>query len=194
MKTKESKTKELLEGDIVKEKESSRFLQAFKHPLIKNHHTEEIDFYNIVIIGSFRKHFREIINLKKELEKVQIRVLSPKECTIKNPGSEFVIFQSDATSDHKFLQDTVFSKIRCSTFVLLANYNDYIGQAATLEIGYAIAHGISILTLNPVKDVHLKPYCRLLTDVFPFLSYLASKDAKNISKHKEYHYEDRNSI
>ena len=119
--------------------------------------TEEASFYT-VIIGSFRKHFQEIIELKKELEKLQIKVLSPKECTIINPDDEFVIFRSDTTSDQKILQDAVFSKIRYSTFVILANFNDYIGRAATLEMGYAIANGISILTLNPVKDVHLKPY------------------------------------
>lgn len=140
-----------------------------------------------VIIGSFRKHFREIIELKKELEKLQIKILSPKDCSIINPDDEFVIFQSDVTSDQKILQDVVFSKIRYSTFVILANFNDYIGRAATLEMGYAIAHGISILTLNPVKDVHLKPYCRLLIEVFPNLSHLVSKDTKHVLEIMENH-------
>jgi hypothetical protein len=125
-----------------------------------------------VIIGSFRKHFHEIIELRKELEKLEIAVLSPKDCIITNPYDEFVIFESDSTSDAKLLQDAVFTKIKYSTFVVLANFNDYIGRAATLEIGYAIAHGISIFTLNPVKDVHLKPYCRLLSEIFPSLRTL----------------------
>ena len=148
--------------------------------------TDEAGSYT-VIIGSFRKHFREIIELRKELERLHIKVLSPKDCTIINPDDEFVIFQSDATSDQKFLQDAVFSKIRYSTFVILANFNDYIGQAATLEMGYAIAHGISILTLRPVKDIHLQPYCRLLTDVFPILSHLVYKDTKHVLKVVENH-------
>jgi len=113
---------------------------------LNNISTEEAGSYT-VIIGSFRKHFREIIELRKELERLQIKVLSPKDCTIINPDDEFVIFQSDVTSDQRFLQDAVFSKIRYSTFVILANFDDYIGRAATLEMGYAIAHGISILTL-----------------------------------------------
>lgn len=147
--------------------------------------TEEASSYT-VIIGSFRKHFREIIELKKELERLQIKVLSPKDCTIINPDDDFVIFQSDATSDQKFLQDAVFSKIKYSTFVILANFNDYIGRAATLEMGYAIAHGISILTLKPVKDIHLKPYCRLLTDVFPILSSLVFKDTEHVLEAMEH--------
>lgn len=147
---------------------------------------EESGLYT-VIIGSFRKHFREIIELRKKLEKLQIKVLSPKDCTIINPDDEFVIFQSDATSDQKFLQDAVFSKIRYSSFVILANFNDYIGRAATLEMGYAIANGISILTLRPVKDIHLKPYCRLLTDVFPILSHRASEDTKHVLEVMENH-------
>ena len=129
-----------------------------------------------VIIGSFRKHYQEIIELKNELEKLQIVVLSPKDCTIVDPAAEFVVFQPDSTSDPKLLQDAVFSKIKSATFVILANFNDYIGRAATLELGYAIANGISIFTLRPMKDAHLKPYCRLLSEVFPSLGSLASRE------------------
>jgi nucleoside 2-deoxyribosyltransferase len=119
-----------------------------------------------VIIGSFRKHFHEIIELRKALELLGVAVLSPKNCNITNPDGEFIIFESDSTSDAKLLQAVVFTKIKYSTFVVLANFDDYIGRATTLEIGYAVAHGIPIFSLKPVKDIHLQPYCRLLAEVF----------------------------
>lgn len=178
VKTLERKQKETFEDSVCSEKASIQYLQVIQHQLSKKIPIEDAGSYT-VIIGSFRKCFREIIELRKELERLQIKVLSPKDCTIINPDDEFVIFQSDVTSDQKFLQDAVFSKIRYSTFVILANFNDYIGRAATLEMGYAIAHGISILTLRPVTDIHLKPYCRLLTDVFPILSHLAFNDTNS---------------
>lgn len=168
------------------ENSSDQYMHASQQQLIEKILNEDAVAYT-VIIGSFRKYFYKIVELIKEVEKLQIKVLSPKDCTIINPDDEFVIFQSDVTSDHKFLQDVVFSKIKISSFVLLANFNDYIGRAATLEMGYAIAHGISILTLRPVKDSHLKPYCRLLTDVFPSLSHFVATDAKYALTNTENH-------
>ena len=49
---------------------------------------------------------------------------------------------------------------------MVANKEGYIGKAALIEIGYAIALGLQILTLEPVEDLNIKPYCRLIADVF----------------------------
>lgn len=120
-----------------------------------------------VIIGSFRKHLDEIIEIKNKLEKCGVLILSPIDDDVVNPDDEFILFKSDQVTDPKLLQDSVFNKIKHSTFIVVANIGGYIGRAGTLEIGYAIAHGITIYTLEPVTDVHIAPYCRLITEVFP---------------------------
>jgi hypothetical protein len=125
--------------------------------------------FNAVIIGSFRKHLHQILKLRSELEKLHVTIMSPPHDKVLNPNDEFVIFQSDPTDDPKILQDCVFSKIRNCTFIIVANFDNYIGRAGTMEIGFALAHGIGIYTIEPVNDPHLSPYCRLLTDVFPNL-------------------------
>jgi nucleoside 2-deoxyribosyltransferase len=132
----------------------------------EKHSSPDFNFVS-VIIGSFRKHLPEIINIKKQLEKFGVSVLSPIDENVVNPNDEFILFKSDLITDPKLLQDGVFAKIKHSTFVVVANIDGYIGRAGTMEIGYAIANGITIYTLELVNDVHIAPYCRLLSEIFP---------------------------
>lgn len=120
-----------------------------------------------VISGSYRKHLAELSKLKSVLESHGVAVLSPSGELAINPAEEFIILDSDPIEDHKVLQDSVFAKIRRSTFLVVANVDGYLGRAAVLEMGYAIAHGLTIYTLESVNDPNLLPYCKLLSDVFP---------------------------
>lgn len=122
---------------------------------------------NTVISGSFRRHFPQIILLKLALENRGIGVLSPQGNHTLNPQDEFVILDSDPIDHPELLQSSVFAKIRSSTFLVVANFNGYLGNATILEIGYAIAIGIKIFTIESVQDPNIAPYCTLLETVFP---------------------------
>ena len=124
-----------------------------------------MNYLNSVIIGSFRKHLKEILALKEQLEQYNVRVLSPIDSVILDPNDEFIVFASDPVSDPKILQDSVFVKIRNSAFIVVANIGGYLGQATIMEIGYAIAYGIPIYTLEAVHGPHLIPYCKLFTEL-----------------------------
>jgi hypothetical protein len=122
-----------------------------------------------VISGSYRRHLPGMYRLKRLLERKGITVLSPVGDGAINPGEEFVLLDADPIHDHRTLQDSVFAKIRRSTFLTSFNEDGYIGKAALLEYGYAISIGIPILTLEPAEDPNIKPYTRLLSDVIgPF--------------------------
>ena len=125
-----------------------------------------------VISGSYRKHLNEIVELKHDLESHGVFVLSPSGNIPINRGEEFILLDTDPIHDHRILQDSVFAKIRCSSFLVVANVDGYLGKAAALEIGYAIAQGIQIFTLEPIVDPNIKVYCRLLQEVFPEVSLL----------------------
>src|SRR5690606_17441222 len=84
-----------------------------------------------------------------------------------NPEEEFIILEKDPFHDPRTLQDSIFAKIRTSSFLIVANIDGYIGKAATLEMGYAIAFGVQILALESVDDPNLAVYCRPFTEVFP---------------------------
>jgi hypothetical protein len=122
-----------------------------------------------VISGSYRRHLPGMYRLKCLLERKGITVLSPVGDGAINPGEEFVLLDADPIHDHRALQDSVFAKIRRSTFLTSFNQDGYVGKAALLEYGYAISLGIQILTLEPVEDPNVQPYTRLLSDVIgPF--------------------------
>ena len=125
-----------------------------------------------VISGSFRKHLKEIYFLKDFLKKNHIAVLSPHGEKAINPDEEFIVLDSDVIDNPRILQDSVFAKIRRSTFLVVANIDQYIGKAAVMEIGYAIAIGIPVYTLAPVSDPNLSPYCSNLESVFPSIKKL----------------------
>lgn len=124
-----------------------------------------------VISGSFRKHLGQIASLKEALNKLEVAVLSPEKCDPINPGEEFVILASDPVCHPELLQSSIFAKMRRSTFLVLANFDGYIGRAAALEVGYAIALGIKIYSVEEVQDPNIAPYCALITNVFPELNH-----------------------
>lgn len=129
------------------------------------------DTLSTVISGSFRKHLHKIVRLKQELERQHVKILSPAGDLAVNPGEEFIVLDSDPVSHPKLLQDSVFAKIRRSTFLVVANFDGYLGRAAVLEIGYALAIGITVYAIEPVEDPNLQPYCRPLQEVFPNINY-----------------------
>lgn len=119
-----------------------------------------------VISGSYRLHLQKLYELKREIEKLGIIVLSPVGSFALNPEEEFIFLDMDPIHDKRLLQDSIFSKIRTSSFLILANFDRYIGKAALIEVGYALAFGLQILSIEPVEDPNISPYTRLLNEAF----------------------------
>lgn len=137
-----------------------------------------------VIIGSFRKHLVQIMRLKRLLSTQQVIVLSPQGQTALNPDDEFIVLDSDPVIHPKLLQDSVFAKIRRSTFLVVANVDGYLGRATILEMGYAIALGITIYILEPVDDPNLMPYCRPIIEVFPDINLEQDQPFKQMERER----------
>ncbi len=134
-----------------------------------------------VISGSFHRHLPQIVLLRQSLERRGIRVLSPRGNHSLNPFDEFVVLDSDPIDHPELLQSSVFAKIRNSSFLVVANFNGYLGNATILEIGYAIAIGIKIFTIEPILDPNIAPYCCLLATIFPGIS-IELTNANNMSR------------
>lgn len=129
-----------------------------------------------VISGSYRRHLQELYALKQQLESVGVDVLSPVGSFAVNPQEEFIFLDEDPIHDKRVLQDSVFAKIRMSTFLVLANFERYLGNAALIEVGYSLSLGLQILTVEPVEDPNINSYTRLLFDVFPTLRMFQKKE------------------
>jgi NTP pyrophosphatase (non-canonical NTP hydrolase) len=112
----------------------------------------------VTISGSFRKFYPEITNAIDVFSEREIEVLSPAKSKIVDPSAEFVIFESDETTDVKELEDKHLDAISNSDALYVINPGGYVGNSAILEIGYAIALGIPIYTSGPIEDQTLAAY------------------------------------
>jgi len=115
------------------------------------------------ISGSFRKHLKEITQVIEEFEKYEVKVLSPAHTSPKNPGDEFVLFDGETTEDPKELEELHLKGIKNSDFLYVVNPGGYIGNSATMEIGYALALNIPIYALEEPEEFILKLFVKKLS-------------------------------
>lgn len=95
----------------------------------------------ITICGSFRKHYKEIIEVIEIFERCGFVVLSPKKSEILNPNEEFVVFESDETSDPAELENIHLEAVKEADIIYVCNFDGYIGFSTAMELGYAINYG-----------------------------------------------------
>lgn len=120
-----------------------------------------------VISGSYRRHLGDILILKRFLEEKGVTVLAPTGTTAVNPGSEFIVLDTDETSDVATLQSAIFDKMRGASFHVLCNRGGYLGTASVVEAGYALASRKVLYTTDPVNDPNLAVFCKPLHEKFP---------------------------
>lgn len=112
-----------------------------------------------VISGSFRKFYKEITRLIEEFDNLGVEVLSPKKSKIINPDDEFVLLETDSRgASIKQIEEDHLKAIRNSNFLYVCNPNGYVGNSATMEIGFAIANKIPIYSLEAINDLTLSQF------------------------------------
>lgn len=110
--------------------------------------------YKSLIIGSFRKHYNQMVDIIDIFNKNAIEVLSPREAIIINPEDEFVVFDYDPKDlSDKEIEDKVLEKMHNVDFVYLYNPGGYIGLSASFEIGYCHAHGIKVYAFEESNEL-----------------------------------------
>jgi len=121
----------------------------------------------VVISGSYGKHLEGMLELKDFLTSKEIEVLAPVSGIDPDEPDDFIIMKDDPVTDPRTLQDSVFAKMRTSSFHIMYNEGGYMGKAALFELGYAAAIGLQIFTTEEVADPNLKVYTRQLSDLYP---------------------------
>ncbi|KAA9374851.1 hypothetical protein F5972_30075 [Microbispora cellulosiformans] len=112
---------------------------------------------SVSIIGSFRKHYAEILSAVKEFEAVGMIVNSPAVSRIVNPGEEYVRFESDPphSLDHH-IQSITLEKILASDFVYVVAPGGYVGRTTCYELGRVHERGVSVYFSEPVRDLPIE--------------------------------------
>lgn len=114
------------------------------------------EFRQVTISGSFRKHLKQILELKKFFLKQGVKVLSLRFTDPKNPGDEFVIFTGEENLTPLELERYHLKSISRSDALIVCDPEGYVGASALVEIGYAQALSKRIIFTEKPNEFKLQ--------------------------------------
>lgn len=100
-----------------------------------------------------------------ELASLSVHVLSPADPRVVAFQGEFLFVASDPIRSVRLVQDRHLDSIRASSFLWLVCPDGYVGQSASMEIGYAAACGIPIFATHAPSDLTLRQYVRVVPSI-----------------------------
>jgi nucleoside 2-deoxyribosyltransferase len=114
-----------------------------------------------------------------ELAEFGVDVLSPADPRVVDQIGEFVFVASDRVRSVKMVEDRHLECIGASDFLWLVAPDGYVGQSASMELGYAIARGIPIFCRVKPTDGTLEKYVRQVSSISAALplAYAAHRPA-----------------
>jgi hypothetical protein len=114
------------------------------------------------VSGSFHRHMELITAAVGELASRSIRVLSPADPRVVAAQGEFLFVASDRVRSVRLVQDRHLESIRGADFLWLVCPDGYVGQSASMEIGFAAAAGVPIYSTRAPSDLTLREYIILV--------------------------------
>lgn len=128
------------------------------------------------VSGSFHRHLHAISAAVQELAALSVRVLSPADPRIVAQQGEFLFVASDRVRSVKLVQDRHLESIRAANFLWLVCPDGYVGQSASLEVGYAIAAEIPIFSTHAPDDLTLRQYVTVVPSLSEALRVVMAND------------------
>jgi hypothetical protein len=100
----------------------------------------------------------EIERVVQEFTARGARVLSPAYPKVVDHLGEFLFVASDRVRSIRLVQDRHLTSIAESDFLWLVSPDGYVGQSAAMEVGFAVARGIPVLSTTLPTDLTLRRY------------------------------------
>src|SRR6266567_1820165 len=122
----------------------------------------EVFMLNATVSGSFHRHMGAITAAVHELAALSVHVLSPADLRIVAQQGEFLYVASDPVKSVRLVQDRHLESIRAANFLWLVCPDGYVGQSASMEVGYAAAVGVPILATQAPSDLTLRQYVKIV--------------------------------
>src|SRR5437870_3723731 len=117
------------------------------------------------VSGSFRRHMEGITIAVHELAALSVCVLSPADPRIVAQQGEFLFVASDPIRSVRLVQDRHLESIRAANFLWLVCPDGYVGQSASMEIGFAAAVGVPIFAAQQPADLTLRQYVKIVPEL-----------------------------
>ena len=114
----------------------------------------------VTVSGSFHRHLSAINSAVNTLTDLGVRVLSPADPRVVDARDEFLFVASDRVRSVRLVQDRHLESIRASDFLWLVTPDGYVGQSASMELGFAVASHIPIFSVDVPYDLTLRQYVR----------------------------------
>jgi hypothetical protein len=134
------------------------------------------------VSGSFHRHMEAITSAVRELATLSVRVLSPADPRVVAAQGEFLFVASDRVRSVRLVQDRHLESIRAANFLWLVCPDGYVGQSASMEVGFAAAAGVPIFATHAPYDLTLREY---VTIVPTLASALRRVEASPRQRHPE---------
>src|SRR2546429_62819 len=112
------------------------------------------------VSGSFHRHMSAIHDAVTALVDLGVQVLSPSDPRVVDQRGDFLFVASDRVRSVRMVEDRHLESIRASHFLWLVAPDGYVGQSASLELGFAVAVGTPIFGLSKPVDLTLRQYVR----------------------------------
>ena len=110
------------------------------------------------VSGSFHRHMEAITSAVRELMMLSVRVLSPADPRVVAAQGEFLFVASDRVRSVRLVQDRHLESIRAADFLWLICPDGYVGQSASMEVGFAAAARVPIFATRAPSDLTLREY------------------------------------
>ncbi len=117
------------------------------------------------VSGSFRKAMPLIQKAVGELRDLGISVLSPADPRVVDAFGDFLFVASDRLRNIRLVQQRHLDAIKHSDFLWVVAPDGYLGVSAAMEIGFAVCHGIPVLTDTAPADLTLRAYVRVVPTI-----------------------------
>jgi len=114
------------------------------------------------VSGSFHRHMAAIGAAVEELISRSIRVLSPADPRVVAARGEFLFVASDRVRSVRLVQDRHLESIRAADFLWLVCPDGYVGQSASMEVGFAAAARVPIFATHAPTDLTLREYVTIV--------------------------------
>jgi hypothetical protein len=106
-----------------------------------------------------------ITSAVRELATRSVRVLSPADPRVVAAQGEFLFVASDRVRSVRLVQDRHLESIRGANFLWLVCPDGYVGQSASMEVGFAAAVGVPIFATHAPGDLTLREYVNIIPNL-----------------------------
>jgi hypothetical protein len=117
------------------------------------------------VSGSFHRFMSEIERAVYTLAQMGVKVVSPADPRVVDSAGEFLFVASDRVRSIRMVQDRHLEAIAASDFVWLVSPDGYVGQSASMEIGFAVANNVPIFSTALPTDLTLRHYVQKVAGI-----------------------------